>query len=131
MLAIAACLMIAIISPTPASADSFPFSQNFGDGTEHSSHDFVPSSNQIHLGGSGCKGGNAHYFYLQLVTTSGSNEIFPTHSYPADGTYYEDPRGITVSTSTSYYIRWYGQDEDLNRPPFVNPSAPCATVKAH
>ncbi|MET9397977.1 hypothetical protein [Kitasatospora sp. NPDC002965] len=34
-----------------------------------------------------------------------------------------DPRGIGVSTNTSYYLRWYGKDNGGN-----DASAPCATA---
>ncbi|MDX3537639.1 hypothetical protein PV721_25365 [Streptomyces sp. MB09-01] len=83
---------------------------------------FVPSSGTIRVGGSGCSGGAARSFYTQLVKTSGSSKVFSSYSYAADGQHQTDPRGIGVSTSTSYYLRWYGKNNSGAA------SAPCASA---
>ncbi|MGW2542100.1 hypothetical protein ACWC5I_14815 [Kitasatospora sp. NPDC001574] len=114
----AAATSVLTLAVTPASA----FSQSWGSGSYHASGDFVPSSGTIRIGGQGCTGA-ARTFYVQLVKTSGSSKVFSSYSYGADGQSHTDPRGIGVSTSTSYYLRWYGKDNGGK-----DASAPCATA---
>ncbi|MEU9083479.1 hypothetical protein ACFCYI_20285 [Streptomyces sp. NPDC056257] len=108
-----------VFAASPASA----FSQSWGSGSYHASADFVPSSGSIRIGGSGCAGGAARSFYTQLVKTNGSSKVFSSYSYAADGQYQTDPRGIGVSTSTAYYLRWYGKNNSGG-----DASAPCASA---
>ncbi|MFJ6754682.1 MULTISPECIES: hypothetical protein [unclassified Streptomyces] len=115
----AAAVGMFVFASSPASA----FSQSWGSGSYHASGDFVPSSGSIRIGGSGCSGGAARSFYTQLVKTSGSSKVFSSYSYAADGQYQTDPRGIGVSTSTSYYLRWYGKNNSGS-----DASAPCASA---
>ncbi|MFE6835012.1 hypothetical protein ACFVFI_09260 [Streptomyces sp. NPDC057705] len=115
----AAAVGMFVFASSPASA----FSQSWGSGSYHASGDFVPSSGSIRIGGSGCSGGAARSFYTQLVKTSGSSKVFSSYSYAADGQHQTDPRGIGVSTSTSYYLRWYGKNNSGG-----DASAPCASA---
>ncbi|MFJ5924759.1 hypothetical protein ACIQF6_19375 [Kitasatospora sp. NPDC092948] len=115
----AAATGVLALSAAPAAV----FSQSWGSGSYHASKDFVPSSGTIRIGGKGCTGGAARSFYVQLVRTRDSSKVFSSYSYGTDGRRHTDPRGIGVSTGTSYYLRWYGKDNGGN-----DASAPCASA---
>ena len=93
----------------------------WGAGSYHAGYDGVASGSNFTLKGSGCGGGNARYFYVQLVQTSNGNKIKSTFSWPTDGNLYRQG-GSGTRGGVAYYTRWYGQDSHLNN----GYSAPCA-----
>lgn len=119
VLSAAALVMLPVI---PATAGNFQ--QGFGSGSYHASYDFIPGAANVRLGGWGCSGGTARYWYTQLVKTSGSVSQGSSYSYPANGVLYQDSRAHYTAGGTSYYGRWYGQDSNLNN----GYSAPCSGI---
>jgi hypothetical protein len=101
-----------------------PVISTFGSGDYHSTADFIPGGVNIHLGGRGCSGGAASYWYSTLVKTSGQVIIGSSFSYPADSNYYHDSGTKSASAGISYYGRWHGQNDSLQN----GYSAPCAAV---
>ncbi|MEU1785107.1 hypothetical protein ABZ553_04285 [Streptomyces sparsogenes] len=123
MLAAGATMSALAMTATPAAATDFW--QAWGAGSYHASSDFVPTGGSVHIGGWTCTGGAARSFYVQLVKTSNSTGVFSSYSYAADGADHTDPRAIAVSTSTSYYLRWYGRNNSGQAA-----SAPCSKAYA-
>ncbi|MGA6159449.1 hypothetical protein ACPEIC_39585 [Stenotrophomonas sp. NPDC087984] len=122
---LAAGTAVSALAVTAVPANATDFWQAWGAGSYHASADFVPTGGSIHIGGWTCAGGAARSFYVQLVKTNGSQRVFSSYSYGADGVDHTDPRGISVSASTSYYLRWYGRDNNGNAA-----SAPCSKAYA-
>ncbi|MET3987652.1 hypothetical protein [Streptomyces sp. PvR034] len=94
---------------------------DWGSGSYHAGYDGVAGSGSFTLKGRACGGGDARYFYVQLVRTRDSAKISSTYSYPADNQVYSQG-GSGISSGTAYYTRWYGQNNNLSN----GYSAPCA-----
>lgn len=126
---ILATVVAASISLLPVAASATTgFHQSWTTSASYrASYDWVPGSGNLDIGGLGCPGGSARYWYSSLVKTSGSTLVFSTYSYPADGNVYYDPRDVSVATGTAYYMRWHGQNGSLQN----GYSSPCQRVLAN
>jgi hypothetical protein len=118
-----------VAAAIPAQAASRFFSQEYRTSSGYtSSSDFTPSAGAFSIGGKGCAGGSAKYWYVELVKTSGSAHVFSSYSYPADTVTRDDLRTATKAPGgTSYYIRWRGESSPGGATGYT---APCHYVEA-
>jgi hypothetical protein len=127
MLASLVVAVTALVGVAPANAATLFSQTNASAQSYWASKDFVPTAGAVYIGGSAASGGSARYFYVQLVTTSGSNKVFSSYSWPANGATYSDNRlAVNAAGGVAYYIRWYGQDGNLNN----GYTAPSSSVNA-
>jgi len=94
---------------SPAAAFTQPWSATFtqtwsGNADYRASRDFVPASTSITLAGKSCTSGT--FWYVQLVKTSGSQDMGRTDSEHSDGQWHGQGF-FSVSTRTAYYERWH------------------------